>query len=442
MFLTQAICNKTNRQVTSENIWAILLSAWMFLLRGSIVMERKPKRMPKLVSTTLSIYMIINASCSFAQGSDEGLKFNVGQNIYYDSNIYRLADGISAPAGERSDWVGITGFGLSFDKTYGRQKVFAEMGIDRTYHAVHKSLDYTGGNAALRWDWALGRQWSGQLGHEQREALAGFDEFIGATQSVNIFRKSMASADYWWRPDWAVGGGVMRLSSRFRDNARPESEYDADVVDLNLAYRPVSGNRVMLSMRNTDGRYANRPAVAGSMRDYEQREVRLGAEWQATGKLRLTGYVGRTQREYAFASNRDFEGATGRLALTWAATGKTTVDLSLRREIGAEEDVVANYAVTEAINLRPVWAITDKLAFGTEFELRRRDFGGNAGDPAFAGTPVAGEERSYLYGLSLNYRPLRSTTVSLGLARRIRTAGDPLREFDADTARISARMAF
>lgn len=405
-------------------------------------MENRSERVRLLLGVSLSICMLLNANNSIAADPGDAVKVFVTQDLYYDSNIYRLPDGVSAPDGERSDWVGITGIGITFDRAYSLQRLFAEIGIDRTYHAVHKSLDYSGGKADLRWDWALGRHWSGQLGHLHREVSTPDDDFIGSSESINVFRRSNASADFWFHPDWAVGGGASQVSSRFRDGARPASEYDADIADFNLTYRPKSGNRVVLSLRQTDGEYPNRPAVAGSMREYRQREVRLSGDWQATGKLRVYGYLGRTERSYEFAPNRDFEGSTGRITFNWTPTGKTTVDLSLRREIGAEEDVVANFAVTEAATLRARWAMTAKLTLGAEFEARRRDFGGDPGLAAAPGGSSGDDERSYLYGLNLTYVPLRSTTVSFAVARRVRTAGDAFREFDGYVARVSAKLAF
>lgn len=395
-------------------------------------MENRFASLHCVIGISTSICMLLNTNNSKAADPDEALQVIARQEVRYDSNIYRLPDGAAAPKGQRSDWVGVTGVGLSFDRTYSLQRLYADIQIDRTYHAVHKALDYTGGKADLRWDWALGRHWTGQLGHLHREVSTADDDFIGASESINVFRRSNASADFWWHPDWAIGGGASRVSSRFRDGERPLSEYDADVVDLNLTYRPRSGNRVTLSWRDTDGRYPNRPAVAGSLREYRQRELRLGADWQATGKLRVSGYLGRTERSYEFAPERDFEGTTGRVTFNWLATGKTSVDLSLRREIGAEEDVVASFAVTEAVLLRSRWWITDKVALGVEGEARRRDFDGAADR----------DERSYRYGLSVLYRPLRSATFSFALYRTLRQADVAFREFDGYVGRLAAELRF
>ncbi len=376
--------------------------------------------------------------------ADEGdaLNFSVSQSIRYESNLYRLDDGERAPENKAHDTVSETGIGLKFDRRYGRQRLLADLNLVSARYAVHSDLDHDRPDARLAWEWQLGNRWSGELSHLYRESLTGFDEAGGSERNLNAYARTHASADFWWHPRWAVGAGFAHTRSRFDRSDADAAEFDADTVDLNLTYRPPTGNRVVLKLRDTDGQYANRPAVAGSIRDYRQQEVRLGGEWQLSGATRVSGYIGRTRLEYRLAPERDFHGTIGRLGVVWDATAKTSVELSARREIGAQQDLAANYAVTDALRLAPRWNVTDKVSLGAGLEWRRRDY---RGDPDLIGAGAVREkpeDRSRRYGLHAEYRPMRALSFAFSVQRQERDGSRSLRAYSADTADLSMRFRF
>lgn len=377
--------------------------------------------------------------------ADEGdaLNFSVSQAIRYESNLYRLADDEEAPERKRHDTVSETGVGMKFDRLYGRQRILADLNLLSARYAIHGDLDHDSPDAKLAWEWELGNRWSGVASQTYRESLTGFDEAGGTRRNINRYSRALVSADYWWHPRWAVGAGFARTRSRFDQAVSDASEFDANTVDLNLSYRsPTPGDRAVLTLRNTEGQYPNRPPIAGSIRDYEQQEIRLGGEWQLTGATRLSGYIGQTRVDYRLAPQRDFSGTIGRLGLLWKPTVKTSVDLSVRREVGAQQDVAANYAVTEAVSLAPKWAVTDKVTLGAGLEWRRRDY---RGDPEFDGigaTRAKPTDRSYRYGLHGEYRPTRALSFALGLQRQVRDGSNSLSGYSANTAEVSMRFQF
>ncbi|MDO9599627.1 MAG: outer membrane beta-barrel protein [Azoarcus sp.] len=371
----------------------------------------------------------------------DALNFTVSQAAYYESNLYKLADGAQAPGGKRHDRIAITGLGAAFDRVYSRQRLRAALDVKHASYAIHDYLDYTAPDARLAWDWQVGNHFSGLLSHDYRESLAGFEDVVGVQQTILLYSRTGASANYWWHPNWAAGLGVSSARSRYKDDARPTSELDARDLDFNLTYRPASGNTVVLTLRQTDGRYPGRPAVAGSIRDYQQRDYRLRGEWRLTGATVISGYLGHTGRSYDLAPNRDFSGVTGRLALQWVPTAKTSINVSWRRELGADQDLFNNYAVTNAITLAPNWAITEKIRLGATLEYSKRDYGGDP-ELGFDGTDSTGEDRTRRYGLNLQYQPMRTLQLIAGVQKVRRTSVLAAREYEAETAWITGRFAF
>lgn len=375
--------------------------------------------------------------------ADEGdaLNFTVSQSFYRDNNLYRLADGAAAPEGKRGDTISTTRADIRFDRTYSRQRLQADLTASKAMYRTHSNLDYTAPDLRLAWDWRLGNRWSGELGYSYNEALAGFEDTRGTSQVIRRLARANASIDYWLHPDWALGVGMAQVNSDYRDDARPESTYDTREADLNLTYRPSSGNRVVFSLRSTEGHFPNRAAVTGSLRDYRQSDMRLTGEWRLTGATRLTGYVGHTQRKYDLASNRDFSGVTGRVALQWAPTAKTLIDLAWRREIGADQDLVSNYAVTEALSLNPVWSVSDKIRLGASFEYRKRDYGGDP-ELGLEGLVSTRDDRTRSYGLNLQYLPDRALSLGFGVRRQQRDSEVAARAYKAQTVWLSGNFTF
>lgn len=371
----------------------------------------------------------------------DAINFGVSQTVTRDDNLYRLADGEEPEGGERGDTISVTAVTAAFDRVYSRQRLQADLAVRHSAYAVHDGLDYSAPSLRLAWDWQLGNHWTGALSHSYSEAMTDFDDTAGSNQTISRNVRTAASANYWIHPDWAVGVGASRLSYTYLDNASPESELDSRDVDVNVTYRPSSGNRVVFTARQTVGRYPNRADITGSIRDYQQRDVRVSGDWRLTGALRLSGYFGVTDRSYDSAPNRDFQGYTGRLALQWVPTAKTAVTLSWRREIGAEEDLAANYAVTRVVSIAPTWAISDKLRLGGIFDVRTRDYGGDP-ELGYDGLVDAGDYRTTTYGFNLSYQAMRALSLSVGLNRSRRSSAVAASEYRATSIWLSGKFAF
>lgn len=391
------------------------------------------------------MFAMLAISCGMEWASaDDGETFNLVISQYFqsDDNLYRLPSGVTAPDGKRSDTIGVTSLTGEFHRRYGRQRLRGDLGVTHAVYAAHGDLDYTVPRVRLAWDWQLGNRWSGVFRRDYVETSAGFENTIGTDQLIRERNLTAASADYWWHPDWAAGLGASSVRNTYRDDARPSSDSDVDDIDLNLTYRPSSGNRVVFTVRDADGRYPGRPALSGSIRDYEQQDVRTRGEWTLTGAMRVAGDIGYTWRSYDLAPNRDFDGITGRMLVHWQPTYKTALELSWRREIGAEEDVVANYAVTSALVFAPSWRVSEKLSLSARLERSTRDYGGDPELGVSADEALSRDDRTRRYGLMLDYSPVRAVRLGLGAEHQQRRSDLRLREYDATTVWVSGRISF
>lgn len=372
----------------------------------------------------------------------ESFRADIGYGHYYDSNLYRVGEGRTGPNGKRHDNITTTSAGLRFEQTYSRQRLSASLGMARNRYDVNRNLDHNAHDARAAWDWELGRRWSGRFSYDSIEKLAGFDDFVDIERSINTYRRKAGEARFTWHPSWSVGLGVDDATNRFTGDTRRAAEFDARTVILSMGWHPASGNTLGVSYHDTDGTYINRPGTAGSTREYRQRELRLNTRWQISGAVRMSGYVGQTRRSHELAPNRDFSGPTGRLEFDWTPTGKLAVNLVLRQEIGAEEDLATTFAVTRAVRISPSWAISEKVTLGAEYQRWRRDFRGDAGLGVPPEDLPSRDDVTQRYGLSLRYKPIDALTLMFAVRHQERRANTPSREYESDSASVSVRFTF
>jgi len=351
---------------------------------------------------------------SAVAAEEDALHFTVSQRFERDSNVFRWAHN------EKSDWISTTRAGLNFNKEYSRQGLHANLSVGRQLYQDNTRYNNTSPNADLRWDWRVGDHWSGVLGYSYGESFVGFADYRGTERVLRRIGRANVGADYWFHPDWALGANFSSVRNNYRDSLLPYDKYEANEENLNLTYRPSTGNRIVLSLRNEDGQYPNQLRESQlqpgqeSLREWNQRDVRLSGSWQLTGASLVSGYVGYAQRKYDLASDRDFRGVMGSVALHWVPSSKVAVDLSWRREIGADIDSVANYAVTHSWFLQPTWVMTDKVHLSAYYQYMTRDYGG---DPGSGGAGVKRDGRSQFYGLTFRYLPTSYANLELGVNR-------------------------
>jgi len=365
----------------------------------------------------LAALAMVQTVPAFAE-SESPLRFTVSQSVAHDSNIfmkskdYMYLEGVD----KLSDTYYTTQAGLSFDKEYSRQGLHANLAVARQIYKKYDEYNNTSGSGAFNWDWRIGDHWSGVLGYNYGVSSLPLDDSYSAKDSVmRRLGRGVVSANYWFHPDWAIGARFSTAKSDYDDKSKDWDEYKSNEYNLDLTYRPSTGNRIVLSLRGEEGEYSNQPKQNGSLREWDQRDVRLSGSWQLTGVTKVSGYIGYAKREYEYASNRDFSGLMGSIAFRWAPSNKVYVDLSWRREIGADADELANYATTQVWSLRPVWSITEKVHLGGRYEYRKRKLGGDPGSPPpWYADWVDRDDRSYVYGVDLQYIPTDYFSVSLG----------------------------
>jgi len=376
----------------------------------------------------------------------DAFNFTVGRSLMRDDNLFRLSGDADAQAligtRERGDTVATTFAGIRFDRTYSRQHLHARLDARQVRYGRFGFLDHDARDARAGWDWVLGRHFFGRIDWSRSESLTDFGDFRTPVQNINTHERRGGSAHFRLHPAWALGAGAFRIDSDNSSPLRATSRHAAEGREVVLLHTPRSGNQAALRLRRTDGRYPNRQFVAGSLVDnsFRQDELEGSLAWRPSGASRIEARLAGVRRSHDEVPARDYAGLTGKLAWDWTISGKTALNLTARREIGAQEDILSSYVVTRAISLGPTWTPTAKTLLQASAEWRQRDY---LGDPVVG---LAGLERRRdslrIASLSATWAPIDALQLGLTLRRERRDsnfAGIPYR---ASTAFLSAQFSF
>ncbi len=386
-----------------------------------------------------AVFGALGASAG-AMAADDTFNLTAAQVFQFDDNVYRVAPGVRPFGQSPGDRISITSLRADFDRQYSRQRLRASADFARIGFERFDTLNYDTQGGELRWDWAVGRHWSGRLSFDQAQSARDLADTTGSrTSSVGTSRSLQFSGNYWFHPDWSIGAGVERFSTSYSDAASQTSDYQSLRPELRLTYRPRSGNEIALVGRYTDGSYPNRAAGVVSDDGFEQTDLQLSGRWQVTGHSRLDGYAGFTRRRHPNLTYRDYAGPTARLTYDWTPTGKLGLTATVRREIGARDDLFDNFVVTRAASITPRWAVSSRVLVQGTAEWRERDF---RGDPGLLTGNLSRDDITRSYTLSLLYTPIDPLQVSVSWSRYRRSSDDANAEYTANVGMVSAQYRF
>lgn len=363
----------------------------------------------------------------------------VEYGIYHDDNLQRrtrrVVSILEQNGFETSDRWQRAEVGVKVDKPLGRQRLTANLALNQTKYENFDEYDNDGSDARVNLAWVMGNYFDGNAGVSYNESLTPFEDFSGISKSVRT--QSRAYVDGGWRfhPDWRASVALSQYRLRYEQEIQQVSERDVTTGDIGIDYTTRAGNTIGVHVRHIDGDYPNAP-----FNQYTQDEINAKVAWQVTGKTSLQFLGGVAKRRYEQNSNRDSSGPNARLNVLWAATGKTSFILSVWREIGATEDLAANYAMNKGARLSTTWKATAKITADASFMTEKRDYNGVA---VVAGiTPSDRRDDFRRAALGVNYAATRNWNFRLAAYRENLDSNIATQGYRTNGVQLTTRFQF
>lgn len=369
-------------------------------------------------------------------------------NYSYDSNLFRVANDTEAlrvlGTTDTAEHYRTVAAGINVDWRLSRQTLRAHAQVNRSDFATYEQLNYTGRDMLLQWSWVVGSIARGDVGASEVRTLGSFNELQRVVGNVRTVRRRFVNGAVKLDNRWQVQAAATRIDLLNSSNTALQRSLDftEDSLNLGVQYQTPKGTLVDLGSRFSNGTYPNRQIVGLTPVDnsYKQVDPGLGITWSPTGKTRVQGRLGYTQRTYDDVPQRNFTGATGRLSGDWFVTGKTAFNMAMYREIGAYEDTVASYSLTHGIAVGASWLTSAKTKLTVRASHDQRSFDG---DPQFivSPLPVRQDQVSTLLA-NFNYAVRRNVALGFTLQAGERTSNRALEEYRYHSGMVNLRGEF
>ena len=377
--------------------------------------------------------------------ADRPLQLRVMGGLKYDSNLFRLSDGVNSESAidssHKDDFIYRLGAAGRYEIDYSRQKFLVEGAVEGDHYQRFDNLDNLSDNVRGEWLWQAGNSWNGTLGVGQRRYLSGFTDVQQNIKDMINENRAYGSANYLVNSHLKLSADLTANDVHHGADSRDSLNSKSNTEGFTVNWITPGQNTVGLRFQTSDVRYPIDRTVAGVAvgNDYTDNEYSIVGHWFITGASDLVGRVGRVQRRFDEASNRDFGGTTWRLTYHWQANGKFSLDSSLWRELTGFEDLTSNYARTTGISVQPMWSLTPQTAIQGKAAYQQRKY---LGDPGIVAFTQQREDHEQLYQIAFIWTPARLTDISFAVETGKRTSNQLLADYDYQSVAITATRSF
>lgn len=355
--------------------------------------------------------------------------------VNYDANLLRQPDYVRDSGTPVSDRWTRAAVGVRMDKEIGRQKLTADLSANHSEYERFNQFNNDGQELKANWNWVLGNQFSGNVGTSYSKALTPFEDFRSLEPNMRVQQKNYVDASWRLHPSWQINTGFSRYDLRYELESQQPAERTLNVADIGIDYLASSGNKVGIVFRHTEGEYTYAP-----INEYSQNEVKAKVDWQVTGKTFIQFLGGVAKREYVTNPQRDSSVPSARLTAYWQATAKTAVSLGLWREIGATDDLSANYASNRGVSLASTWDATSKIRVDALLTSEKRDYNGVSVIQGLAPLDRSDDYRNAVLGVT--YKPTRHLGIRASVYRTQLDSNITSATYRTDGVKLSTRYEF
>lgn len=390
--------------------------------------------------SVLVFVALASAGNSACATDGDVITFGAAQSLQYDSNLFRLPDGVPSSMGDqRHDTVSTTTLLIKANKEIGRHALTADLSHSLVRFFEYGKLDHQAADYRLGWHGGFGSDSSYGVDYRRQKAQSNFADT--SSRDRNVVTSDTLGAGVFLRllgVWYAVGGGgVAKVGNSAASEASGDNE--SVFIEYGARFDPRSGNWIDLRSRNSHSRYTS--VVAAGIRDntHDQDELRLTWRWQPSGASDLDGGISWLRRKHAHLSERDFADWVGNLNYTWRPDDFVSLKLTAYRSVGAITDYSATYAKTDGVSVSPAWMPTAKVRAEGFWDWHRRRYQGDSLlSPAFERR----RENVRALGLSLTYMPTRTLQLRAAFRKEGRQGNSASLQYADDSAYLSAQVMF
>lgn len=363
-----------------------------------------------------------------------------GQNVSYDSNVFRISDQLDPRAtigvSSLSDTSTTTLLGFNLDIPISLQRIQAGYTWTHTRYNRFDDLNFSGGSGRLAYLFAYEDKVTGEVGVTHQKGLSTFTNIQQRIPDFVTSKVFYANGAWLMTPRWRLHGVFNYSEQEHSATQRLVQDLERTSTEAGLSYVTPQANRIGGAVRVEKGRLPTDTVISGVSFDNSYDQVGAGfvGHWTVSGLSQLDGRVEYVKREYDQQSSRNYSGPMFALSWTYTPTGKLTFLTTASRDIGPLEDINTSFVLVTGITVKPTWAVSEKVSVQ-----------GNLGYSVWEYTAVGGnsfENRVRNVGVGVAWRPFTRVLVQAGVSREKRTSTLQFSDYTVDLATLEARVGF
>lgn len=379
--------------------------------------------------------LVLAATTAFAQTSPWYI--GAAQTVTHESNLYRLADGVSPGGGAaRSDTLASTALLAGLDQPIGRQRVYGSLSLRANRFSSNGELDNNGYAINVGAELATVGELSGRIDLSSNRSLAEFnpDADVGLVTRRNVERGDNVALDLrlGGAAQLALVAGARAGRVRYSAEEFTSRERDHRALSLGLRYRPVAATVFGVGLRRSTLEYPQAdidtngdPVADGYARD----DLDLTLQMQPSGASNLYARLSFGRTGYDRDTERDYSGVTGALVWNWQATGKVHLSTRLLRDAGQTATDIEFGSFRLGFSKLSQWTLTlqtladyqatAKVHLNAGLALRSRRL---VREPnVLAPERLSGNDTTAELSLGARWEPTRSTVLGCDIGHERRT---------------------